>query len=111
MLLSWTPLKRLPFSRNEPDARLIGIQQRPESIPFDLEQPIRMGERVAQATERHGLKLRQGHSATIKKNATRSRGLWHSALLTGVFNTAANFTLYCFACEPAATCAEDRASL
>jgi hypothetical protein len=33
--------------------------QRPEPIPLDLKNPVRMGKRLASATERHGLEMRE----------------------------------------------------
>jgi hypothetical protein len=32
------------------------------AMPLDLEEPIGMGKRLAGATERHGLEMREGHS-------------------------------------------------
>jgi hypothetical protein len=37
-------LERISVSRDQPHAVVIGVQQRPEAVPFDLENPVRVRE-------------------------------------------------------------------
>lgn len=52
----WKTLKRVSIARDEPHACAIGVEQCPESVPFDLEQPIWMREWRTSSTKGKGLK-------------------------------------------------------
>ncbi len=46
---------------DEPPDATVNVDERPEPVPFDLENPFWMGKRVTGTTERHGLELREAN--------------------------------------------------
>jgi hypothetical protein len=58
--------------RDEPVRTVLNVNERPETIPLDLENPVAMGKRLASATERHGLEMRKGTDGTFYQDMAAS---------------------------------------
>jgi hypothetical protein len=54
-------LEDVSVAGDQPYPVPIRVQQCTKAVPFDLKNPIWMGKRLRQPTERHWLKLRQRH--------------------------------------------------
>jgi len=72
--LNWLPFREI--RRQTP----LWVRQRPEPVPFDLENPLWMGERVTDTTERHGLELREGHFGQYNGSSATSFRRYHVAV-------------------------------